>query len=470
MLQKAGSIFAQWLQRVMPEPFVFAIILTILMALPAILFTKAGIAGTFDAWYRGFWMLLEFGMQAVLLLATGYAIALSPLVSRLIDKLAKTVRSPNSVYLMVIIIGSLFSLVSWGWAVLTAILAREMAKRVDGLDYPFLVACVYLSAQPWVAGVSSSIPLLLATENNFLIQSGVLESTIGTTKTLGSALNTLYLAVFFLTMPFIMWLMKPAEGEVTSMQALGDSRYQEQGAVKEEAESYIQSELSTTSGETLSDRLNHGAVLPSIIVFAALAVVIRHFVLKGQGLDLNIMIFIFIASGLALHSTPMRYIIAMKRACGNVSGIVFQYPFYGGIMGIMMFTGLGSTVSQWLVSNATISTLPVIAQFSGALINFAVPSAGGEWAVIGPAFVEAAQSIAQTLPPAQQESFIARIAMSVAYGETSSNLLQPFFILVILPVMGAGVRIQARDVMGYLVIPFLVLSLAIALLVSLLPL
>ena len=99
------------------------------------------------------------------------------------------------------------------------------------------------------------------------------------------------------------------------------------------------------------------------------------------------------------------------------------------------------------------TTLPLLAQLSGAVVNFAIPSAGGEWAVIGPSMVEAARSMAEQ-GGIDESRLVARIAMAVAYGETSTNLLQPFFLLIILPVMGAGVRIHARDVMGYLVIPF----------------
>ena len=60
--------------------------------------------------------------------------------------------------------------------------------------------------------------------------------------------------------------------------------------------------------------------------------------------------------------------------------------------------------------------------------------------------------------------------MAVAYGETSTNLLQPFFLLTILPSMGAGVKIHARGVMGYPVIPFLAIYAVTAALVTWVPL
>ena len=113
-------------------------------------------------------------------------------------------------------------------------------------------------------------------------------------------------------------------------------------------------------------------------------------------------------------------------------------------------------ISEWMSSFATAASLPALAQFAGAAVNFFVPSAGGEWAVVGPSFIAAAKSAGATLPTAELQQLIAKVALAVAYGETSTNLLQPFYLLVILPVMGAGVRIQARDVMGYVAMPFVV--------------
>jgi short-chain fatty acids transporter len=105
----------------------------------------------------------------------------------------------------------------------------------------------------------------------------------------------------------------------------------------------------------------------------------------------------------------------------------------------------------------------------GGVVNFSIPSAGGEWAVVGPPLVEAVRDLVGAAPPGELERQVARVAMAVAYGETLTNLLQPFFLLSVLPVMGSGVRIQARDLMGYVLAPFLILSLVIGLLVAFIP-
>ena len=451
-----GNLFSYHLRRWIPEPFVFALVLTLVVAVLAVAFTDSAPVDVTGHWYRGFWMLLEFGMQMVLILTTGYAIALTPIASRAIDRLARFARTPGSVYVVVLVAGGLFNLVSWGWTVLAAVLARELALRVRGIDYAYLVACVYVSSQPWVGGFSSSIPLLLNTDSNFLIESGVLEQTVPATATLGSTLNIAYIAVFFAVVPLLMWSMRPSSRAARSMDELRDGDGKGLETVIEEADRH------RIDGNCVSDRLNNGWLLQALVAFDALWYIARHFADNGFDLDLNIMIFAFFALGLLAHATPMRYVVAMKRACANISGIIFQYPFYAGIMGIMMFSDLGGLVSTWLAAGATLDTLPLIAQFAGAVVNFAIPSAGGEWAVIGPSLTETALELTAHLPPAEQQAYVARIAMAVAYGETSTNLLQPFFLLVVLPIMGAGVVISARDVMGYLVIPFVVIYAATA--------
>ena len=150
-------------------------------------------------------------------------------------------------------------------------------------------------------------------------------------------------------------------------------------------------------------------------------------------------------------------------------GIIFQFPFYAGIMGIMLHTGLGEAFSNWIAASATISNFPYFSYLIGGIVNFAIPSGGGEFAVIGPSIIEAAKELTFGLPSDQVTAYIARTALSMAYGESLTNLLQPFFLLIVLPVMGSGTRIEARDVMGYLAIPFLILFIIQSILILYMP-
>ncbi len=463
MLVRLAQHSAEFIRRTLPDPFVFAVLLTIITGVAAVLWVGARPLEVLSGWYDGFWMLLEFGMQIILILVTGYAIALSAPAARLIDRLALKITRPASVYLTVLVAGELLNLVSWGWIVLAAVLGRELAIRVRGVHYPYLMACVFVSSGSWVTGLSSSIPLMLNTPDNFLIESGLLSATVPVSATLGSPLNLTVIALYVIGGPLVMWLLRPRGAAIEIDDLRTDPGPAKDWTVAEEAEALRDPE------PILSDKLNHSAVLQMFVVAMGLAYIVTHFIRRGFDLDLNLMIFIFLIFGMLLHRTPIAYVTAMARACSNISGIVFQYPFYAGIMGIMMATGLGTAIAEWMTSYVTLKTLPAAAFLLGGAVNFSIPSAGGEWAVIGPPLIETARDLAGQLNAAEFNSHVGRIAMAVAYGESLTNLLQPFFLLTILPVMGASVRIQARDIVGYFLLPFLIFFAIVGALVTVFP-
>ena len=157
MLTRIASASAELTKRWLPDPFFFAVLLTIVAAVAAMLWVGASPVEVLTGWYDGIWMLLEFGMQIVLILTTGYAIALAPPVAHLIDRLALKINRPGQVYLTVLVCGALLTLVSWGWVVLTAVLGRELAIRVRGINYPYLIACAFYSSGARVVGLSLSL-------------------------------------------------------------------------------------------------------------------------------------------------------------------------------------------------------------------------------------------------------------------------------------------------------------------------
>ena len=466
MISKLGEKFTHLFQKYMPNAFVFAIILTIVTATGAFFWLDVAPMKIIISWYDGFWSLLEFGMQIVLIIITGFSIALSPIVNKGIDSLTRYIKTPRQVYFLIVFIGMLLSTVSFGWIVITCVLARELALRVKGINYPFLVALVYFSNGAWVTGLSSSIPLLLNTKNNYLIEAGVLSDVIPTSETLGSNLNIAMIVLFVIVAPVLALIIAPKKKVAKELKDMlkANNQTEEVVSIKDEA-------LSTKLPfKTVSDTLNNSFLLQLIIVAMGFTYIIYHFSTKGFNLNFNIMIFIFLIIGLLLHKTPMRYVISMKRASSNISGIIFQYPFYAGIMGIMLFTGLGEKLALIIASVSTVDTYAFYAFIAGGFVNFAIPSAGGEFAVIGPSIINAVKEIGVGLPQSEVTSMISRASMSIAYGESLTNLLQPFFLLLVFPIMGKGINIQARDVMGYLVIPFIVFFVIQALLVVWMPL
>lgn len=465
MLTRIGEKFTDIFQRNMPDAYVFALILTLITAALSFFWIGSSPIKILESWYDGFWTLLEFGMQMVLLIITGYSIALSPIVNNGIDRLSNYIKTPKQVYFSSILVGILLSMISYGWIVIAAVFARELALRVKGVNYPFLIACVYFSNNSWVTGLSSSIPLLLNTENNYMIEGGFVTSTIPTSYTLGSYLNIAMIVLYVVVTPLLMLLLTPKKGKIKEIgDLLTVKNADKKLSIAQEA-----SDLELPK-KVLSDQLNNSFILQLAVALLGLAYIIYHFATKGFSLNLNIMIFIFMVLGLVLHKTPIRYSISMKRASTNVSGILFQFPFYAGIMGIMTYTGLGEQLAQLIASAATIDTYPFFAYVLGGVVNFAIPSGGGEFAVIGPSVMEAVQNIAVGLPPEEMTAMTARASLSIAYGESLTNLLQPFYLLLVLPVMGAGIKIQARDVMGYLVVPFILYFIIQSLMVVFIPL
>ncbi|MGB5667341.1 MAG: TIGR00366 family protein, partial [Maribacter sp.] len=177
MLIKLGDRLSHIFLKYMPDAFVFALILTLVVFFGAFFWMHTSPLEIIKSWYNGFFDLLSFGMQIVLIIITGFSIALSPVVKKAIDLITRYINTPRQVYFLVTIIGMLLCLISFGWIVITAVLARELAMRIKGINYPFLIACVYFSMNSWVLGLSSSIPLLLNTEKNYLIEAEILTHT-----------------------------------------------------------------------------------------------------------------------------------------------------------------------------------------------------------------------------------------------------------------------------------------------------
>lgn len=450
MLTKLGEKFTHIFLKYMPNSFVFAILLTFLSSITAFIWLDSTPLKIITSWYDGFFDLLEFGMQVVLLIITGFSIALSPIVKKAINSLTFYIKTPKQVYFFSVLLGALLTMISFGWIVITCVFARELASRVKGVNYPFLIAVVYFSGGAWVTGLSSSIPLLLNTKNNYLIEAGILKEVIPISYTLGSNLNIIMILIFIIVAPIIILFIAPKKKNIKELNDLlkESNNHKEETTIEDEATSL------TLPYNALSDKLNNSFLLQLIIVVMGLTYIVFHFITKGLDLNFNIMIFIFLIIGLLFHKTPLRYVISMKRASSNVSGILFQYPFYAGIMGIMLYTGLGEKLAEIMASVASSNSYPFYAFITGAMMNFAIPSAGGEFAVVGPSIINAVQEIGEGLSMSEITAMISRASLSVAYGESLSNLLQPFYLLLVLPVMGAGIKLQARDIMGYLVIPF----------------
>jgi len=174
-----------------------------------------------------------------------------------------------------------------------------------------------------------------------------------------------------------------------------------------------------------------------------------HFLLRGGGLNLNVVNFLFLFLAIVLHRTPRNLLTSLNEAIKGGAGIVIQFPFYAGIMAIMVQSGLAESMSEWLISFATANSLPFWSFISAGIVNLFVPSGGGQWAVQAPVMLPAAQALGAD---------ISRVAMAVAWGDAWTNLLQPFWALPVLAIAG----LKAKDIMGFCLIQLFITGIIIS--------
>jgi len=410
--------------RYLPDPFVFVLILTLVAGVAACLVQSVSPFSVTAMWGDGFWSLLSFSMQMLLVLVTGYLMASTPLVRRGLTALAGLAKSPGGAIVLVSLVSLMASWINWGFGlVVGALFAKELARQVR-VDYRLLVASAYSGFIVWHGGLAGSIPLSIATEGHPFTD---LVGLVPTAETIFAPFNLIIVAALFVVTPFVNRAMMPSEADSVFI----DRSLLEEASVKRDA------------AATPASRLETSRTLSLLIGAGGAAWVIQHFA-TGGGLSLNTINFLFLTLAILLHGTPRNLLDSLNEAVKGGAGIVIQFPFYAGIMAIMVDSGLAATVSQGLVGFATGTTLPFWAFLSAGLVNFFVPSGGGQWAVQAPVILPAAQALGADLP---------RAAMAVAWGDAWTNMVQPFWALPILGIAG----LRAKDIMGFCVI-HLVLS------------
>ncbi|RKE38462.1 short-chain fatty acids transporter [Paraburkholderia sp. BL23I1N1] len=423
MIQRISVFFTQVVHRVLPDPLIFAILLTGVTFALALGLTPKAPADLVMLWGSGFWNLLAFSMQMAMILVTGHALASSGPVKRVLVALASSARTPGQGVMLVAFVGAVACAINWGFGlVLGAMLAREVARRVQGTDYRLLVASAYMGFLTWHGGLSGSVPLVAATKGN------PMEKTVGlipVSHTLFTGYNAFITIGLIILLPILARLMMPKPEDVVTVDP----------ALLQDPPSV---ERTLSPDATFAERMEESRVLAILVAALCAVFLVIRFINKGFVLDIDTVNLVFLAAGIVLHKTPMAYARAVAAAAKGASGIMIQFPFYAGIQALMDHSGLAGVITKWFVDIANVHTFPLLAFLSSALINFAVPSGGGHWVVQGPFVMPAAQALGADL---------GKSAMAIAYGEAWTNMAQPFWALPALAIAGLGVR----DIMGYCV-------------------
>jgi len=423
MLSKLADRFSILIQRFLPDAFVIAVLMTVIVFIIGLGMNPTEPKIIFQAWGDGFWTYLAFTMQMVLLLMTGMTIAAVPIVNKGLKKLASLATKPWHAYLLTFLASATTYYINWGLAVVVgAIVAREIAKRNENTHFPLLVASAYSATVLFAGGMSSSIGLTIATEGHFL------EDVMGIIPTSETIFHPSTFIIFFsliISMAIFILLMIPKSG-VKSYNTL----------IKVEDETIEKVESVEINSPAL--KLEHTPVLGIVIGSIGILYTIISFS-GGRDLDLDIINIFFLSLGLLLHRSLGNFAKSFANVAKSISPMILQFPFYAGIIAILSSSGLGQLIINGMAAVASPETFNLFTYWVSGFINILAPSGGGQWALQGPLQIPAALELG--VDPA-------KTAMAVAWGDGWTNLIQPFWALPILSVVG----LHIRDIMGYCIL------------------
>ncbi len=460
MIGRLGSALNRFARRWVPDPFVLALGLTVVVFVVGVVYLawsapalpsadQGGGEGIFwtvtGGWAAGFSSKggLAFALQMCLVLVSGHAIALSPPVQRQIRALAALPRSAAGASMLVAAVACIAALVHWGLGAITgALLAREIGRHATArglrVHYPLLGAAAYAGMAVWHGGLSGSAPLKVAESGNFA------EGAIGIVPmgdTVFSLLNIVITGVMVLLVVALFRVLTPRDAE--------------EFVAPDPTQIPPLPERSASAGVGLVAWIQESRYVGAGVGACGLTWTIAALILDKLSFDINSVNMLFVFLGITLQGGLRSYVDAITDGARSAGAIVLQFPFYFGILGIMKAAGLVTWISEGLVMLSTQSTFPVVAFLSAGLLNLFVPSGGGQWGVQGPILLEAGAKLG--VEPSTT-------IMAFSYGDAWTNMLQPFWALPLLGIMG----LRARDIIGYTATVFLLMGVAVPVLLILL--
>jgi short-chain fatty acids transporter len=456
-LARIALAMTDWTERWIPDAFIFALIATVIVVIAGVAATPSTVPDVVDAWGRGFWQLIPFTLQMSLIIITGHVLATSPPVGRVIRSLAARPSTPRNAVALVALFAMASAWLNWGFSLIfSAVLAKEIARRVKGVDYRALAAASFLGlGSVWAQGLSGSAALQMATASalqpqirDIVSHGGMVPGGIISfrhTIFLWQSLTSVVVEIAVVTA--VMWLVTPPAGRAKTAGDLGIELGESETTAPE-------APVRPTPGQWFE----HSPILNWLIVLLGGTYLVRYFMQATEPLNainLNIVNLTFLLLGFLLHKTPARLMHAVREATPAVWGVILQFPFYAGIASIITSTHLSRLIAHAFVDISNATTFPPIVAIYSAVLGVFVPSGGSKWIVEAPYVLTAAHEL---------KVHLGWVVASYNLGEALANLVQPFWML---PILGLF-RLRARDIMGYTCVVFLVLVPVALLLVTIL--
>lgn len=441
MFQKIINGCVRVVQRWLPEPFIFAIILTFVAAILAMPICHQSPIEVVEHWGGGVWNLLAFAMQMALVLVCGSALAAAPVIKKGISALASLPKKPAGAIALVTGISAIACWLNWGFGLIVGVIfAKEIARKLPAVDYRLLIASAYSGFVVWHAGLSGSIPLTMATPGESLAKAtnGILTSPVPISATILDYHNLIMVVLVIVALVLVNSWMHPKGDKVIAIDP----------ALLEEEEIRVE-----TKATTPAEHLENSRVLGWLLAVLGFSYLIIHLGFRGGSFDLGSVIMLFLFLGLVLHGTPLAYVKAFGKAATGAAGIILQFPFYAGIMGIITGVGasgicFGTVISDACISISTPTTYPLLTFLCAAVLNLFVPSGGGHWAIQAPIMFAAGANLGVDA---------GLTGTAIAWGDAWTNLIQPFWALPALAIA----KLNAKDIMGFCLIDLVVTGMII---------
>ncbi|WP_316572506.1 TIGR00366 family protein [Neobacillus sp. YIM B06451] len=425
-LERMGISLANWSEKWFPDAYIFAAVAVVIVAIIALLMGRTPVEVGVD-FGKHYWDLIPFTMQMAFIIITGYVVASSKPVHKLIARMATIPKSPKVAVAFVAFFALVTSLISWGFSlVFSGILIKEISNRVKGVDYRAMAAAGFLGlGSIWALGLSSSAALLMATKSSIPPELYEISGTISMSETIFTWQNFVMIVVLIVLSVWLAYVSAPNKDKAKTAEMAG-------------LDYSLKESLEKKKGDRPGEWLEYSPILTILLV--TLGFLYIGYIMADVGpiaaLNLNNYNFILLMFGLLLHWTPRNFLNSVSNSVPAISGVLIQFPLYAGIFGILMNSGLNDVLVDFFLSISTENTFPIIAGIYSAVLGLFLPSGGGKWIVEAPYLLEAAKELNVSM------AWIVQVYNAT---EALPNMINPFFMLPLLGVLG----IKAKDLAGY---------------------
>jgi len=429
-LANLGLTLSDWFERWFPDAFALALVAVVIVYVASLALGSSPVQ-TAEWFGAGFWDLVAFTMQMTMIIVSGYVVATSPAVYRVIQQMAAIPKTGRGAAAFVGLFSMLSSLLSWSFSLIfSGLLAREVTHRVPGADYRAVGAAAYLGlGSIWALGLSSSAALIMAAPSSLPPSILKISGVIPLSQTLGLWQSFVMAGVLALVSVAICYYSAPEAQNAKGMAEMGVE--------------YLPVKPYVGSVDKPGEWLEHSPLLTILVSLFGGIYLAREVAAKGASilLELNHFVFLFLVAGFLLHWRPRSFVRAVSLAVPSVAGVLVQYPIYAGIVKMMTESGLATRLAHFFVAVSTQHTYPVLVGIYSAVLGLFVPSAGGKWLIEAPYLLEAAKSL---------NVHLGWVVQTYNATEALANLVHPFWMLPLIGILG----LKARDIVGYSALQF----------------